>query len=486
MMMRVFQILFVCIPIGLFGWLLWIDLVPSGEMKVFYEVGDQSPYINYFLPSERVESIAYRENGDAFARLIDDPVYFTVNMPKTAFDTVDVRVLFTPNNQSIFEIGTLVDIFSESYDLRPLYNDLIEKSSWSLVELEGVILLDRTNKIHSVLDFLAGKPKRDTIATYHYELEEPYRLSKYTPSADVKTTNVSLRGYHQYLTYIKDETFSLEVNYMDMNRTFGKDDVNIRIYDEKGGVVLEQKREDDGNGLEDQLSSTHAVKISKAGLEEGIYRVELSGTSDIFWKSFKTSQRYMSFIDHLYLADDVGYLDKTRSTDLVTNAKDITFETSHSEGVQTIDVGRETINVNASHEKITHRVSSAHEVYVHIPVNDIQITGSGKYAFSDEAFLNPDTVKFSANTDLDLMGIDTIIAKYSFPKEQNGWLSQSVTFDSRTITQAEGVAHFILSAPDVGGDSSVDIHAIELMFHKTPMTTKQIFRALRDRLPFGL
>ena len=100
MMTRVFQILIVAAPVVLFAWLLMVDIAPSGEMVVKYEAGDISPYINHLLPNERVEDVAKTESGDSFARVIDEPVYFSIEFPNADFETVDVEVAFK-NNKAV-------------------------------------------------------------------------------------------------------------------------------------------------------------------------------------------------------------------------------------------------------------------------------------------------------------------------------------------------------------------------------------------------
>lgn len=482
---RLLQIIFVAIPFVIFGWLVLLDIVPSGEMVIEYRPGDVSPFVNSLLPSDRVQNLE-DENGKTFARIINEPVYFSVDLPNTKFETVEVEVEFENEDQPIFEVGALLDIFSSSYDLRPFHNLIIEESDWDFLKDGETVLLDRTGEISSIKKFLEDLPPRGKLATYHFDLEEPYRITDYQSLSEPQTIGVSLRGYHQFLTYIKDETFSMNVSFSDMNRTYGEDDVVLRVRNELGDIVLERSLEDDNNLSEDQEPSNREISVDVRGLPEGVYKVELSGTSDIFWRKIVTSQRYVTFTSKIYTADQVGYLDAPMPVEFFTNAKNLVLETTHSESTQTVEFGSDSVHIEKTHEKVPFEILQRGIVRGFIPFGDMKITGDGKFAFSERSFFNPDPVKLTAFSDLDALGVDYILTSYIAPDDSAGVLTNQTTFNLSEISN-DSTAKFIVSVPRINEiNSTVDIHKITLKFKKKPLSRSGFLKEVISLLPFGL
>ncbi|MBT3230661.1 hypothetical protein HN358_02665 [Candidatus Uhrbacteria bacterium] len=484
---RIIQLLIILLPFVIFICLLWIDLCPSGVKEVSIEVGESNPYVYSILPDERVSEVQYLEGGDAFVTIEDEPTYFSVTLPHADFEQMEVELEFDSYLQPVVEIGGLADIYSESYDLKPLLNTELDQLSWLEVSEGETRLLQREHNFSSVSEFLGDLPSRDSIGVYHYDLEEPYRLSNYQATNSEQTINVSLRGYHKYLTYIKDEDFYLKVDYMDMNRTTGADDAVIRIRDEADKVVFEYFIEDDNNEQENQVDSEGTAIIDQPGWLEGVYSIELSGTSDMFWRSISTTQQYMTFTSKIYIADDVGYLSSPRATVFYTDAKHLTFETTHADSVQSVKLGSQWIGVSQSHEKYTHTVEDSGLVYGYSSLGDVKITGDGKFAFTSGMFFNPDAVALNAYSDIEALGIDYILTTYNEPEQSRQWSTASATFDVDILEKFENSTKFTISTPgliEFGG--SVDIHSITIRFLKDQMTWRDIISAIRNLMPFGI
>lgn len=487
MLKRFVQIMIILVPITIFIWLLWIDICPSGVREVSLVMGESSPYIYSILPDDRVSDVQYTADGKVFRTIEDEPTYFNVALPETDFDKIEVELAFDAYQQPIVEIGGLADIYSESYDLEPLLNTGLDQLSWSEVSDGSVKLLQREHKFDSVADFLDRLPDRESIGVYHYNLEAPYRIPDYRASNSVQTVSASLRGYHKYLTYIKNEPFFLEVDYMDMNRTAGADDAVIRVRNEADEVMFEYFIDDDGDILDDQDMSEGTAVIDQSGWPEGVYSVELSGTSDLFWRSFTTKQKYMTFVGKIYIADDVGYLPSPRATAFYTDAKHLTLETTHADSLQSVRMGSEWIGVSQTHTKYQHTVEDRGVVYGYSSLGDMKITGDGKFAFRSDIFFDPDAVTLNAYSDFDALGIDYILTTYDEPEELGLWKTASATFDLDGLAKIDDTVKFTISTPglqDFG--ASVDIHSITVRFLKDPMGWKEILHAVRDLMPFGI
>ncbi|KKS11100.1 MAG: hypothetical protein UU63_C0017G0020 [Candidatus Uhrbacteria bacterium GW2011_GWF2_41_430] len=274
---------------------------------------------------------------------------------------------------------------------------------------------------------------------------------------------------------------------MDMNRTTGADDAVIRVRNEEDEVMFEYFIKDDGDTIEDQISSDGTAIIGQSNWPEGVYSVELSGTSDIFWRSLETTQQYMTFVGKIYIADDIGYLSNPRATEFYTDAKHLAFETTHADSVQTVRVDGDMIGIAQSHEKYTYTVENAGVVYGYSSVGDLKISGDGKFAFAQSMFFNPDPVELNVYSDINSLGVDYILTSYNLNNQAGDWLASLGSFDLGSLAVIDDTVKFTLSTPglsEFGGE--VDVHSITVRFLKDSMTWREILSGLRDLLPFGL
>ncbi len=452
-------------------------MAPSGTYTVDVGTLQRSPYVNRILPEERAPAV------DDAVRIIEDPTYFTANIPDGGYDSVDVTVDFDESDQSLLELGALTDVYANSYDLRPLMNAAIDDSAWTVLRDKGRMLLDRTGKYASIASFMANPPSRTAVATYHDEMDAPYRDDAYRPLGSTQSIDVSLRGYHSFATYVKNETLDVTLNYMDMNRTEGADDGAVRVWNEAHEVVAETRIADDGitsDGQENNGVPT-TVRVVAQNLPEGVYTVELSGTSDIFWRRIVTPQRYVTFINQVYIADDVGYR-AARATPFVTTAKHLTIETFHADSPQAVVVGSTTIALPQSHEKVQKDVVDPGLVNASTPTGDVRITGAGLFAFSTASFFNPYPTRMTAYTNLDTEGIDYVLADYTPPVIiGENTLRATAAFDIATIRQSDGTIKFTLSAPGIADTDGIIIRRIRLDFHKPSMSFSQVIATLLHR-----
>lgn len=485
-MKRFVQIMIIFIPVAIFFWLLYLDIVPSGEQRVVYSVGSTSPYIQAIRPSDRVLPLQEGTDGREYVTIIDDPAYFSVQVPDAGFESVEMEVVFDPESQGILELGALVDVFSQSFDLRPLHNEMLDVLEWPSVTENNVTLFQRTSDFTSIEDFWASAPIRSEIATYHYDVNEPYRIANYEPLGSEREVNFSLRGHHKFYTYVKDEALQIDLTYMDMNRKVGEDEVRVILRDENGEEVDRVVYADDGNIDENQISSTRTISLYETGLPEGVYSVELSTTSDVFWRQLKTNLRYVTFSQTVYLGDIVGHLPGPEPVEFYTNAKHLVFETLHADALQRIDFEGQEVSLDETHEKIRTTINQSGIVRGYSPVGDVKIVGDGKFAFSVDMFFDPDPVPLSVLTDLDSLGVNYVLTTYT-PEEVEGWRQRGDVFDLYGIVNEDGVATFVFSAPLIGEmQNNVKIEKIIATFKKDPMSFREVVGAMRERIPFGL
>ncbi len=479
---RLIQSVIILIPILLFGWLLWQDLVPTGRLVINYDVGDLSPFVNRLLPGERALLPIKLPDSSWAQQVIDEPTYFTVEPPRH-FDTVEMELVWANDAVPIVEVGGVASEDGSQILLKPLQNLIVEQSDWSRIEADNTVLLQREPTYDSIEQFLTNAP-RDQIATYHYDLTRPYTLAYYWPTNWTRTLDVSLRGSHQFKTYIKNETLNFDIAYQDMNREGGSDSVRAIVTDWTGAEVVQEIMPDDNNIYDNSnASGLHHIEIEAPDLSEGVYKVELRAGSDIFFRQIKTTQSKIVFLNNVYLGDEVGYRAEDRPVSFWTEAKNLTFQTHHADGAQEVTIAGDIMAIPVPHERYDYEVVYGDTVRVDSPQGDLIVYSDGHIAFDPSHYFNPDPVRLAWNTDLDTLGINYIIAEYESPTLVNGWYSTTVEFDTSWLVKEEDAWKFVLSTPGIDDlQETVWISEINLVFVREPLTWSKLIQEIKERL----
>src|SRR3989338_9514812 len=101
------RIIIIIIPCTVLLWLVYKDLVVSGQLRAKYNFHDRSPFITVLRPQSRIEPPQH-EKGVWFQQIKDQPVYFDVRLPRS-FDMAKVSMVFQNIDQPIIELGALAD-----------------------------------------------------------------------------------------------------------------------------------------------------------------------------------------------------------------------------------------------------------------------------------------------------------------------------------------------------------------------------------------
>lgn len=486
------KLVIIAAPIVIIGGLALRDADSDGSRVVRYVVGESSPYVNSMLPSDRVGEVRETENGAAQA-VTSEPTYFSVEPPGEGYEQVRVELAFDPNEQPIVELGALADLRSYAFDFRPMSNAILETLDWPQLTLasDGVQtkLFSREPVKATIEDFLANPPERSAIATYRATFPTPYRKANYTPLGGMRHLTTSLRGSHTILTYVKNEDVNVTLSYADVNRTFGADDVSVSIWSEDGTLMTQESIADDNNTSEDQVPLTGTLTLRGSDWSEGVYRIELSGTSDIMWRTIDTSLRYVTFKNTLYLGDDVGYRDGDIPHDFVSNADRLTVETFHAESPDEITLNSLAFVIPETHVRQVIDAPKLNFITGHVDAGDIKMTADGKFALAADMFFDPDPVPLTPFTDYD--NVSYIYATVAAPTTERGWRTADTTFDLAPLALENGAYKFAISAPGLDElGTTIDIHAIEFTFTKPPISLAQaiynearlFWHALKDLL----
>lgn len=469
MITRLAQLLIIAIPLAAFAWLLNQEIVPSGVFVVRHAVGEASPFIDELLPDARVD-----EHGV----ITDDPVFFFVH-PHRHFDQVEAEVWFKNDSVPIVEIGALGNVEAQSYDLHPLQNLIVDNLGWFRLEKDGLVLLQREQTYRGIDEFLADPPAVSEVATYQTSLTEPYVLPGYAPSSVSRVVDVSLRGFHEFKTYVKNETLSFDFAYMDMNRDDGADAITVVVTNADGVPVADARASDDGD-IEDDARATglRNVTVSAAGLPEGVYKVAMQGSRDIFWRTITTTQQKVTFLNNVFLGDEVGYQAEPRRVTFWTEAKHLSFATRHVEGLQTVVAGASSyaLVVDEPYKRFALDVADEGVTFVSAERGDLEVTTDGHVAFSPDMYFNPDPVRLTYNTDLDRLGVNYVLAEYVSPERVGEWYVARATFDTSALVLDEGAWKFVISTPgikDLG--ASLTVGRIDMIWTREPFHWSNLY-----------
>ncbi len=468
-MVRLIQLLIVAIPVVAFAWLLNREIVPSGVFVVRHAVGEASPFIDELLPDARVD-----EDGV----ITDDPVFFFVH-PHRHFDAIEAEVWFQNASVPIVELGALGNVEAQAYDLHPLQNLVIDNLGWARLEKDGLILLQREAVYRGIDEFLADPPPVSEIATYHASLAKPYVLPGYAPSTATRVVDVSLRGFHEFKTYVKDETLSFDFAYMDMNRDDGSDAVTVVVTDADGVPVTDARASDDGDVDDDaRATGMRHVTVSAEGLPEGAYKVAMQGSRDIFWRTITTTQQKVVFLNNVFLGDEVGYQPTPRRVTFWTEAKRLSFATRHAEGLQTVVAGAssDALVIDEPYRRFALDVEEDGVVFVSAERGDLEVTTDGHVAFSPDMYFNPDPARLTYNTDLDRLGVNYVLAEYTSPEQVDGWYVARATFDTSALVLDQDAWKFVVSTPgirDLG--ASLIVGRIDMIWKREPFHWRDLY-----------
>jgi hypothetical protein len=477
------------IPVVLLIWVGFVAMDLDGQTKVHWAPGETSPFIHGLRPSSRV---AINED---IAVLTGDPVYLSITPPGD-YSSALIETRFTVDGQPMVELGATVNADAGQILLKPIYNKTIESLSWGSLISGDMILWQREGLYDSMREFFDDPPSLSSIATYHAELPEDEIVPKeWSRGGGLNQTNVSLRGFHEFVTATDGRDLDIEIMYMDMNRNPGKDPVIVRAY-QSGQLLAEVRKEDDGVEASTNGSlGRQTIKLRAQDLDQGVIKVELNAGTDIYWREIRSSLPRLSFLRNVIIGDEVGFLAESRQVTLFTDAQHLTAFTRHAEGVQTIRVGDQDVSIAIPHERYEIENNQTGITRIEIPAGDIVLVTDGQLAFSEGAFFNPFPVRLDDRTDIDQRGVNYILGRYESPESDGEIYESSTRFDlanlerekpinsSQTSGGIAGSLRFVYSLPQVvDRDASVTIESIDVTFERKSRGIADVFSVLMRKV----
>lgn len=457
----IFAVLILC------GLLLYKNIAPFGA-TVAYKVNLRQGSKNISTPIPLTPSAFLGKNKQGIfyqipqQKMTTEEINFNLKVPYKEFTEAKVSLEYQGDPDELL-VGVL-EPSTELYITKPIHNKSLNMLPWSQVKNNHLTLFQKKKEFKNVAEFLNNPPqfplgkgiseKITYTSTYYYDL-----LQQPEPEIDKTKVNTgtaihaSLRGTHTFYLYVKGKPLSFNFIKHDLNQYPGEDSLNINIY---RGYELIQNRiiPDDGNASGSTISSKpQPVKINIPGSEEGVYKVMLECEDDVLIKNLTSRQKYLSFEQKLFLADNKYYGIPTRENTVYAYGKEINPMTYHAEGLQTLQINSdqklEVTDIKASYSANLPRNLNK----ITSPKSDIiLISENNFFAFSEESLFDPLPVKirpysqdlvfndkYLINTE-----VDYILADYIRPKKRGDWLINTATLDLNQVEPENKILSFRL------------------------------------------
>ena len=466
------------------GFLFARAFVPDGRLSVTSDFVRPAPFISQPKPSERLSKPEKAADGTWRTQMTGDPVFVDL-APPSRFDTVTVSLVYENSGHPVVEVGALSSAIDEQFDLRPVENRVLDALPWKRVASGSLTLLDRGDRYVSIDDFFREPPERNRVAVYGADAPIPYVLRGYVPASASREIDVSLRGHHRLLTYVKGEPLNLSFVIQDMNRQEGADPVIVSVYagdDEE--PVARTILADDGNTRDDQRSSKlRTVPISLVSPPEGFYKIEFTASADVFIRKILTRQRKLVFVDKLYLGDHVGFSDSTPPVTVFTNGQRLTARTPHAESLQTLVVGGERVAIEQPNLRYMREVKGDGLASVISPKRDVLLETDGVFSLSKDEYFDPLPLTmqwYTTQRDLETRGIEYVLAAYEPPHADGELRTGTVTFDMKTLARTkEGAYRFVITAPGIGETRhTFKLASLTFSLRREPVTVRNLLPTL--------
>ncbi|KKT13681.1 MAG: hypothetical protein UV95_C0001G0218 [Candidatus Falkowbacteria bacterium GW2011_GWF2_43_32] len=483
---RLFLGLILVMIIGLF---LYFKIVPFGRITYSRAwprgLASGKGFIYDFKPAER---LIVAENGlsgkdKAGLKVTADQVYFSLFTPRR-FDTATVTVKYRERlgeNSPLIELGVLQDKLSDSHEMRPIQNDILDelRFSWPRLEdTENRLILQAVRNYSSPEEFerdlnsgqlpdcLPGEV-RACVALYNYTQALDYRRPDYQLLFPA-VIDQPLRGAHQFYVYFNGP-WRLGFDFVDLNQDKAADPITVQVWSGEELVatqfLFDENLSPDSGQTENKELSVQGDAVS------GVYRVEVKVSPDIVIAKINSSSDKISFIDKVWPVSGRGGLV------LFTDSAYLEAKTFSPASLGSLHFGEQEIILDKTHESFG-VVGAAGVKEIKLPIDDVILSGRGVFSFSRAALFNPDFRKMDHRfTPGD--GVKYIIASYERPLVTEGIKTAQATFDLRETYRENDKYTFMFSVPGLKASDGADDY-LEIKEIRVTLVGKTVFDKLGE------
>ncbi len=394
-------------------------------------------------PTSRVEKTA---DG---VKIKGDLAYFNTNMP---FDydsaSIEVEYLNSSKDQNI-QLGYR-DSKQWHYQKATFDSPVINDLNWSAVG-NNPTLYQRSPVYQSVTQLLADQNSKAT-GVYEYDdiKQSPVVINNYQHVKATNTLHNSLRGKFVAYVYLKNEPLRLDIKKSELNWLEGSDDIKLEIFS-NDNIVFSKTFSDDGNSTANRIKGVETqINTDVNNLAEGVYKIVFDAPNDVIANSISTNLSKIVFASPLFVANSNVYGTDviTQANTFYTNASRLSFNTYHSQGLQTIKTGDKNVQLTAPNTAVNAELSGSKSNIV-VPKSDVIMSANGYFSTSESAYFDPYTNNtFLISNYEDTKLTDFIVTKYSKPQKTDiNSFKTKLEFDLTDKVLTNKRLNWILSSP---------------------------------------
>lgn len=424
--------------------LLYQAIVPGGQISYKTDFSRYSYFLSELTPKERLGAI---EKGHGQI-IRGEPIYFFLKTPRP-FRTAQVTVTIKEPSD-FMEIGLCRDKAAWNFERQPLYIKKLEELALDKnTRQEGNLMFwQREAKYATLSDFLQSSASIDSLATYNVKVRQSFRLPDYSNLAEEQIFPVGIRGSYILISYSNGQPLSFKLSLEPGSLSSpSASTVTAIIYNEDGEVIYTQSLPKVDN------ESLKIFSIITPELQPGPYRLEIKAGNEWVTKTITTAQTKLAFFNQLWLADQ-----DRQNFSLFTDGSFIKAQTINPENVQTIKIKDENLDLSETYHQFSLTLSdqSRSVKKIDLAQDDIMLATDGVFAFTSEALFNPATRSYSDSLDLDMAGIDYVIAGYE-PIGQKALITRTVNFNLAGACLDQGRYPFLIAAPGLTSQTAVEL-----------------------------
>ena len=478
------KILILLAPVFLLGWVINVNVAPTGHVRIVQNVGQASRGAIELEPAARLSDI---ETGSR--QIIDQPVYFSMKMPRS-FETAKVTLEYQNQIQPLVELGVHRTVGTYDYLLKPFDVGLLRSGEWEFLhdDAQSLMLAQKKTasgkKYASVQDFTENIPRDSITAEYNIDYKKDYRLSDYQKSDAELNITTPLQGRHIFYTYIKDEPLNLNIVYQDINKNVGPDRFHLNIYYGDTQRVQNVDRPDDGEeGATGSSSAEQDVAVNIPSLPEGIYRLEFDISDDLIIKKIHSTLHYFVVDQRIKVLENQN----KEPIRLFSRADKFTVLPLSSAGHQSIAIDSQNILLNDLQIPAVSQITGGQKNNLHtiiLPQGNAMLTANGAFSFTSESCFYPASFLVRVSDVTDFSRLDYVLTKDFTPPVMDGdWLTGSQTFDLRKAYISDRTIKFEISAPGLAQRGAVlNVRKITIDLYRQPMTWTTLLTDLKNYL----
>ncbi len=173
--MKIFEKIYVTIlvlaSLSYFVFLGYQNLVMSGRYYLVKDFCSSDNFISDFYPVSRAGGTEIDDRGRCFNRLLSEPAYFKVGIPRT-FKSGEINVYYKNQGQNLLQLGVMMNktISTDwNFALYPIENKIFDYLNWTRISEGDTSLWQKQPFYHSIKEFLANPPVNKKNATYYYD-----------------------------------------------------------------------------------------------------------------------------------------------------------------------------------------------------------------------------------------------------------------------------------------------------------------------------